>query len=76
MKIVAAQIEGHARRQLLRVGAPTDAVRGLKPSETDAPLAQGQGRTDAGRTGADDRDLHRWLGLGHLRLMHCEREKA
>ena len=54
---VAAEVERHARREILRVGAAADAVRGFDHLVREAGLGRGPRRADASGTGADDDEV-------------------
>ena len=54
---VAAEIERHARRQILGVGAAADAVRGFDHLMGEAGLGGRARRADAGGAGADDDEV-------------------
>src|SRR5690606_8881620 len=66
MHPVAAEIEGDARRQLLGIAAPADAVRRLQRHHLEAELARGARRRQSGGAGADDGEI-----VGHARDATC-----
>ena len=57
---VAAEIERHARRQILGIGAAADAVRGFDHLMGEAGLGRRARRADAGGAGADDDEVKVW----------------